>query len=167
MPAKLRACVAGAILAMASAACDPIPLPPMPIAPASSPPRIEVTCAALGCPSDRSVACEAQPAADAIRADGYRLTCSPTTTPPTPLVQGMTDHRRRLVSVWPGSSEAQTIAVLWHEQSHVVAELRGQVFPTQAAEEEWAWGRSFCIDPQNGVGYPVRPTPAECQATYL
>lgn len=76
----------------------------------------------------------------------------------------MTDHQARVVYIWPPSNGAATIAVLWHEHGHVLVEQRGTVFASQADEERWAWGHAWCIAPQSGLGYPIKPTAAECPA---
>lgn len=174
MRSTLRVVLGAAALVAAVSACEPIPIPPVPIAPATAeapPPQpAEVTCAAIGCPRLPRNDCERLPAADWIRADGYEVDCAPTFPRPVDdrgvAQRGMTRHSDGMVFIWPSSNDAVTIAVAWHEQCHVAMHARGRTFATQEEAEDYCWGWSWCRDPQSGLGYPVRPTPAECAASY-
>lgn len=74
-------------------------------------------------------------------------------------VLGWTDHDSDIIWLWPNKMTDSRVLrkVAWHEIGHVAWDRQGRS-GTQAAEELWADGYSYCSEPIAGVGYSSRPT---------
>lgn len=73
-------------------------------------------------------------------------------------VLGWTDYKTRSIWLWTNKMGDDRVLrkVAWHELGHVVWDRKG-LAGTQAAEERWADGYSYCTEPIAGVGYSSRP----------
>ncbi len=98
------------------------------------------------------------------RADsfGYRVRCDasfPGVSSTGQNVLGWTDHKTKTVWMWPNKMKDDRVLrkVAWHEVGHIVW-TRQHRQGTQAEEERWADGYSYCAEPIPGVGYAIRPS---------
>jgi hypothetical protein len=94
--------------------------------------------------------------------EGYRYDCTPTEVD-LQWHMGWADHANRILYVVPDGAK-RTADVMWHELGHAVWENRGYT-GTQAQEERWADGYSWCHYPQQGISYQTKPT--DCAPYFL
>jgi hypothetical protein len=121
------------------------------------------SAAAAACQPTGHPRCDALVAQRVLADDlGYQIRCDPDfpgTSPTGRAIVGWAEHDERILWLWPDRMTDTRVLrkIAWHELGHVVWDRQGRT-GTQADEERWADGFSWCQEQLAGVGYTYRPT---------
>jgi hypothetical protein len=93
---------------------------------------------------------------------GYHVRCDPSFPAVSGTgrsIVGWTDHANKTIWMWPDRMpDSRALRkVAWHEVGHIVWDRQNRA-GTQADEERWVDGYSYCAEPIQGVGYAIIPT---------